>query len=151
MARILVTQPLVDGGDARLRASEHDVVQRTEAGPMPSAELVAASDEFDAIVCLLSDQITDEVLHKATRLKVVGNVAVGVDNIDRVAAASAGVAVVNTPGVLDAATADIAILLMLSTRRGATKAEAVAARAPSAASAARVASAAAAAATLAAT
>ena len=124
MARILVTQPLVDGGDARLRASEHDVVQRTEAGPMPAAELVAASDEFDAIVCLLSDQITDEVLHKATRLKVVGNVAVGVDNIDRVAAASAGVAVVNTPGVLDAATADIAILLMLSTRRGATKAEA---------------------------
>lgn len=124
MARILVTQKLVEGGDARLRTSRHEVVQRTDDGPMPVADLIAASGQFDAIVCLLSDRISAEVLHPGTRLKVVGNVAVGVDNIDREAAAAAGIAVVNTPGVLDAATADIAILLMLATRRGATRAEA---------------------------
>ena len=124
MARILVTQKLVAGGDTRLRASGHEVVQRNDDGPMPAADLIAASDQFDAIVCLLSDRISAQVLHETTTLKVVGNVAVGVDNIDREAAAAAGVTIVNTPGVLDAATADIALLLMLSTRRGASAAEA---------------------------
>ena len=99
MARILVTQPLVDHGGDRLAASPHEVVQRTTEGPMPRAELIEAVSEFDAIVCLLSDRFDATVLEAASRLRVVGNVAVGVDNIDLAAAAHAGVAVVNTPGV----------------------------------------------------
>ena len=124
MARILITQRLVDGGDAVLRASGHEVLTRDADGPMPHDELVAAAAEVDAIVCMLSDQIDAEVLASGGRLKVVSNVAVGFDNIDRTAAEAAGVAVTNTPGVLDAATADISILLMLSARRQASAAEA---------------------------
>ncbi len=124
MARILITQRLVDGGDALLRASGHEVLTRDADGPMPHDELVAAAAEVDAIVCMLSDQIDAEVLASGGRLKVVSNVAVGFDNIDRTAAEAAGVAVTNTPGVLDAATADISILLMLSARRQASAAEA---------------------------
>jgi len=124
MARILITQRLVDGGDALLRASGHEVLTRDADGPMPHDELVAAAAEVDAIVCMLSDQIDAEVLASGGRLKVVSNVAVGFDNIDRTAAEAAGVAVTNTPGVLDAATADISILLMLSARRHASAAEA---------------------------
>jgi len=124
MARILVTQQLVEDGDALLRASGHEVITRTDPGPMPHDELVAAASGVDAIVCLLSDRIDAEVLDAGDRLVVVGNVAVGVDNIDRAAAAARGIRVVNTPGVLDAATADIAVLLMLSARRRASEAEA---------------------------
>ena len=124
MARILVTQPLVDHGGDRLAASPHEVVLRTTEGPMPRSELIEAVCEFDAIVCLLSDRFDATVLEAASRLRVVGNVAVGVDNIDLAAAVHAGVAVVNTPGVLDDATADIAVLLMLAARRGASQAEA---------------------------
>jgi len=124
MARILITQRLVDGGDALLRASGHEVLTRDADGPMPHDELVAAAAEVDAIVCMLSDQIDAEVLASGGRLKVVSNVAVGFDNIDRTAAEAAGVTVTNTPGVLDAATADISILLMLSARRHASAAEA---------------------------
>jgi glyoxylate reductase len=51
-------------------------------------------------------------------LRVVSNVAVGVDNIDIDAAAARGIEVRNTPGVLDAATADLAMALLLAVARG---------------------------------
>src|SRR5262249_8585531 len=57
------------------------------------------------------------------RLKVVANVAVGYDNIDVRAAAERGIAVCNTPGVLDETTADLAFLLILAASRLASDAE----------------------------
>jgi glyoxylate reductase len=50
-------------------------------------------------------------------LKLIANYSVGYDRIDVAAAAERGVAVSNTPGVLDAATADLAMALMLAARR----------------------------------
>ena len=58
------------------------------------------------------------------RLRVVGNIGVGYDNIDVSAATRLGVAVCNTPGVLDETTADLAFLLLLAASRRATEAEA---------------------------
>jgi glyoxylate reductase len=50
-------------------------------------------------------------------LRLVANFGVGYDRIDVEACGRRGVAVVNTPGVLDAATADLAIALVLAVRR----------------------------------
>jgi glyoxylate reductase len=50
-------------------------------------------------------------------------VAVGYDNIDVTAASEAGIAVCNTPGVLDETTADIAFLLILAAARLGSHAE----------------------------
>jgi glyoxylate reductase len=50
-------------------------------------------------------------------LRLVANFGVGYDRIDVAACAARGVAVTNTPGVLDAATADLAFALILSVRR----------------------------------
>jgi glyoxylate reductase len=50
-------------------------------------------------------------------LRVVANYGVGFDRIDVAACAARGVAVANTPGVLDDATADLAFALLLATRR----------------------------------
>jgi lactate dehydrogenase-like 2-hydroxyacid dehydrogenase len=50
-------------------------------------------------------------------LRIVANFGVGYDRIDTAAAAARGVAVTNTPGVLDAATADLTFALMLAARR----------------------------------
>jgi glyoxylate reductase len=50
-------------------------------------------------------------------LRVVANFGVGYDRIDVQACRSRGVQVTNTPGVLDAATADLAFALILATRR----------------------------------
>jgi glyoxylate reductase len=51
-------------------------------------------------------------------LRLIANYSVGYDRIDVAAATARGVAVTNTPGVLDAATADLAMALMLAARRG---------------------------------
>jgi glyoxylate reductase len=50
-------------------------------------------------------------------LRLVANYGVGYDDIDVGACAARGVAVTNTPGVLDAATADLTMTLILAVRR----------------------------------
>jgi glyoxylate reductase len=50
-------------------------------------------------------------------LRIVANFGVGYDRIDVAACAAHGVVVTNTPGVLDEATADLALALILATRR----------------------------------
>jgi glyoxylate reductase len=56
-------------------------------------------------------------LDRLPGLRVVANFGVGYDRIDVGACAERGVVVTNTPGVLDAATADLAFALVLATRR----------------------------------
>lgn len=69
------------------------------------------------MVCLLTDTIDADLLRSSPDLKVVSNVAVGVDNIDVQAATKHGVMVTNTPGVLTETTADFAWALLMATAR----------------------------------
>ncbi len=126
MARVLVTRHLPDGGLDPLLAAGHEIDQRATDEPLDAAELAAAAPEHDAIVCLLTDRIDAEVLAAGAggRLKVVANAAVGYDNIDLAAARGLGIAVCNTPGVLDQTTADLAFLLILTATRLTSGAEA---------------------------
>ena len=50
-------------------------------------------------------------------LRLVGNYGVGYDNVDVAACRERGIAVTNTPGVLDAAVAELTLALMLAGRR----------------------------------
>jgi glyoxylate reductase len=115
MAKILVTRHLPEGGLDPLRG--HELVQRDEDLPYSHRDLLAAVADVDAIMCPLTDRIDAEVIGAAPRLRAIGNVAVGYDNIDAAAAARAGVAVCNTPGVLDETTADVAFGLIIAARR----------------------------------
>jgi glyoxylate reductase len=123
VARVLVTRQLPEGGLDPLVTAGHDVVQRADDTPFTPAELKDAVADVDAVVCLLTDRIDAVVLGAGRSLKVVANVAVGFDNVDVAAAAERGVAVCNTPGVLDETTADLAFLLMLTAARLASEAE----------------------------
>lgn len=126
MGRVLVTRHLPDGGLDPLLAAGHEIVQREGDDPLGAEELVAAAPEHEAIVCLLTDRIDADVLAAgaAGRLKVVANAAVGVDNVDVATATGLGIAVCNTPGVLDQTTADLAFLLILTATRLTSNAEA---------------------------
>ena len=118
MAPVVVTRRLPDGGVDPLLAAGHDVETNEADEPRSAEQLRAAAASADAIVCLLTDRIdADVVAAGAGRLRVVANVAVGFDNIDVAAAARAGVAVCNTPGVLDETVADLAFLLILAASR----------------------------------
>jgi glyoxylate reductase len=61
--------------------------------------------------------VDDAVLDLFPALRLVANFGVGYDAVDIAACRARGVTVANTPGVLDAATADLAFALMLATRR----------------------------------
>ena len=65
----------------------------------------------------MSDPVTESVIAAARKLKIVANYAVGVNNIDRAAAAARGIVVTNTPGVLTDATADLTMALLLAIAR----------------------------------
>lgn len=73
--------------------------------------------EADALFTLLVDPITEDILERAPNLKVVSQMAVGVDNVDIAACARRGIPVGHTPGVLTAGTADLTWGLLLSVAR----------------------------------
>jgi glyoxylate reductase len=88
------------------------------AGPIPRADLLALVAGAEAIVTLLHDRVDDELLEAAgPQLRCVANVAVGYDNVDVEAAERRKVVVTNTPGVLDDATADLTMSLLLDATR----------------------------------
>lgn len=97
-------------------------VRATRALPGPAwAELgeieiaPAAAPGPDVEVLIVVNEPLDLDLFPSLRL--VANYSVGYDRINVAACAARGVAVSNTPGVLDAATADLAVALMLAARR----------------------------------
>jgi glyoxylate reductase len=81
-----------------------DVEIASISGPRPDVEAVIVANE-------------PVPLDHFPSLRLVANFGVGYDRIDLAAAAARGIAVTNTPGVLDAATADLAFALVLAVRR----------------------------------
>lgn len=73
--------------------------------------------ESAGIFCLLDDPIPPDILLNAPHLKVVSNMAVGVDNIDLETCTRLGIPVGHTPGVLTDGTADLTLALLLSVCR----------------------------------
>jgi glyoxylate reductase len=85
---------------------------------LPRADLLELVAGADAVLTLLHDRVDAELLDAAgPRLRCVANVAVGHDNVDLAAAAARGVVVTNTPEVLDDATADLTMALLLAATR----------------------------------
>jgi glyoxylate reductase len=78
--------------------------------------LVEPRPDVEALVAV-AQAVDDGLLDLLPSLRVVANYGVGYDGVDVEACARRGVAVTNTPGVLDAATADLAFGLLLAARR----------------------------------
>ena len=68
-------------------------------------------------LAVVGEEIDGRTLDLFPRLRLVANYGVGYDSIDVAACTARGVAVSNTPGVLDAATADLTMALILASRR----------------------------------
>lgn len=88
----------------------------TDVEPLGPSELDGARPGIEALV-VANDTVDGRVLDLLPDLRLVANYGVGYDRIDVAACAARGVAVTNTPGVLDAATADLAVALVLACRR----------------------------------
>nr|BAL57191.1 2-hydroxyacid dehydrogenase [uncultured prokaryote] len=113
---VLLTHPLPADwlrpleGRVRLIVGPEDAI----GFPQPLLEFLP---EAEGLITLLTDRVDAKLLEHAPKLRVVSNMAVGVDNIDLQACQARGIAVGNTPGVLTEATADLTLALILSAAR----------------------------------
>jgi len=110
---VLATRRLPEPFDS-LREDFEVRVLGSSAGEL---ELAAEIPGVDALICLVDDAVTAAVIQAADRLKIIASYAVGVDQIDRAAAAARGIVVTNTPNVLTDATADLTMALLLALSR----------------------------------
>lgn len=74
-------------------------------------------EDAEALLCLLSDRIDRDALTRAKKLKAVGTYSVGMDHIDLGYCKQKKIAVVNTPGVLTRATAELTLALLFAAAR----------------------------------
>lgn len=114
--KALVTRPLFPA--ARAILDQHfDVEYWTQPERIPRAELLRRVADKDALVCLLTEKVDEELLSAAPKLRIVATVSVGYDNIDVPACTGRKVVATNTPGVLDETTADFAWTLLMAIAR----------------------------------
>jgi glyoxylate reductase len=114
--KALATRPLFPDARAILDKS-FDVDYWTPAERIPRAELLKRVADKDALVCLLTEKVDEELLYAAPKLRVASTVSVGYDNIDVPACTRRKVVATNTPGVLDETTADLAWTLLMAIAR----------------------------------
>ena len=112
--RVFATADIGEAAFDRLRERgyEVEVYPNTEAPPK-SLIIEKVRSGVDALITTLRDPIDEEVLSAGARtLRVVAQIAVGVDNIDREAANRCRIPFANTADVLTEATAEFAFFMM---------------------------------------
>lgn len=108
----LVSRPLPDDWLTQLSGQCRMIIGATGLASLP--EHFA---EAEGMFSLLTDRVDDALLAQMPRLRVVSNMAVGVDNIDLAACTRRQIPVGHTPGVLTESTADVTLALLLSAAR----------------------------------
>jgi len=114
--KVLVTRPLFPAARAILD-QQFEVEYWTHPERIPRAELLKRVEDKDALVCLLTEKVDEELLSIARKLRLAGTVSVGYDNIDVPACTRHKVVATHTPGVLDETTADFAWTLLMAIAR----------------------------------
>lgn len=98
----------------------YEVIKNDSGKKYSEEELLKVIDNVDGIIVGL-DPITEKVLEKGKKLKVVSKYGVGVDNIDCETAKKLGIKVTYTPGANNESVADFAFSLMLTLSRNVHK------------------------------
>lgn len=118
--RILVTDDIDADGVALLVAEPSFVVD--EVPTLPKEELLERIGDYDAFVGRSATRVTDELLRRAGKLRVVGRAGVGVDNIALDTATALGIAVINAPAGNTVAVAELFFGTLIGLRRHLTHA-----------------------------
>ena len=122
---VLFTRRLPEAVERRA-ARDYRLVPNPEDRSLTADELVARSQDVDAVVCTVADRMNAAVLSRLpARVRIVASFGVGTDHLDLAAARARGLVVTNTPEVLTDATAEIALLLLLGAARRAYEGQAL--------------------------
>lgn len=116
LRRVLITEPIIPSVIHELEKRYQ--VEVGERGTYNDEQaLINAIPPYDALLPMLSNPITANVIAAGSNLEIIANHAVGYNNIDLKAAQKHNVAVANTPGVLTDSCAEFTIGLMLAVSR----------------------------------
>jgi lactate dehydrogenase-like 2-hydroxyacid dehydrogenase len=115
---ILITKPMTSGSIAAMAAAFtlHDLTTAPDAGAL----LDAAGPRIQGIA---GGKVRAALMDRLPALEIIANSGVGVDSIDMDVARVRGIAVTNTPGVLDGAVAELTLGLMLALARDIPRAD----------------------------
>ncbi|HQR56442.1 MAG TPA: D-glycerate dehydrogenase [Burkholderiaceae bacterium] len=116
MQRVVISRRIFPALVADLRR-DFDVRANQDDVGWNASELASALSDADGALLTAGDRVDEALLAQCPRLKVVANIAVGINNLDLAACTRHGVLATNTPDVLNEATADHAWALLLAAAR----------------------------------
>ena len=121
MKKILFTRKLIKVSE-KYASSLFNVKFNIEDKLLSKEEIINQSNDCDGIISTVTEIFDDDVISQLSqRIKIISNFGVGFSNIDIDAAKKRNIVVTNTPEVLTASTAEIAILIILGAARRATE------------------------------
>ena len=100
-----------------------DLTVWPDEAPPSVAELHGLVADADGILTTIMDRVDAAMMDAAPNLRVISQLAVGLDNVDVAEATRRGIPVGYTPGVLAKSTADLAFALLLGAARRASESE----------------------------
>lgn len=122
MKKIFITRR-IDNAAVEFLRRNFEVDINLEERQLSKNELIERAKECSGLLCLLSDEIDNEVMDKCNKLEIIANLAVGYNNIDVLGAKQRNIIVTNTPDVLTDATAELAWALLFAAARRVNEAE----------------------------
>ena len=94
--RVLISDSLSEAAVAKFSDHGIDVEYAPDLGK-DKDRLLEVIGDFEGLAVRSATKVTEKLLARAGKLKVVGRAGIGVDNIDIPAATANGVIVMNTP------------------------------------------------------
>lgn len=113
--KILICDGLDESGLDLLRTTEGLEVDSPDQWNLE--QIADQLPQYEAMIIRSRTKVTDTMLQRAERLKVIGRAGTGVDNIDLSSASDRGILVMNTPGANAMAAAEHTMALMLALAR----------------------------------
>ncbi|AFL87734.1 lactate dehydrogenase-like oxidoreductase [Terriglobus roseus DSM 18391] len=114
---LVVTRHFTDAVETRI-ARDFEARRNPNDRALTPDELIAAAEGADALFISPAEKLDATFFARVPKsVKAIATFSVGYDHIDLAAAKASGIPVSNTPGVLNDATADVAMLLLLGASR----------------------------------
>jgi glyoxylate reductase len=115
--KVLITREIPQAGLNILHQYKNLEIDYRQGIPMSEKELKKAIVNADALIPVVPDGITKEIIQSAKQLKIIAAYSVGYDHIDVEYATKKNIYVANTPGDLTENVAEHAFALLMSLAR----------------------------------
>ncbi len=113
--RLLISDSLSEKGLEILKEVKDLKVDVFEGIPPEKLKEIIA--DYDALIIRSGTRVTEEVIQRAKKLRVIGRAGIGLDNVDVEAASRQGIIVMNAPEGNTIATAEHTLSLLLALAR----------------------------------